>query len=514
MKKRIMSFIAVLALLAALLPSAFAATAEQSAAADELYTLGVLRGSSSGFGLDDGATRQEALTMVIRMLGRENTALSGTYKHPFRDVAAWADGYVGYAYQKGLARGVSATAFGGDRTVTVSQYLVFVLRALGYSDAKGDFAWNAPWALSVKLGLAEASESGQGNSPCTRGEMALITNNALAAKFKGSDLTALENLKTALSARSTALSSTEIARKCAGAVFSVYTYYDEDCEAQAAIGSGFFISSDGVAVTNYHVLQACHAARALLLSGEKYPLEGIITADSGRDIAVVKISKTAVDGSSVKAFPTLELGRSASVEEGDTVYAFGSPIGQSNTMTAGIVSNASRSIEGSQAFIQTDAATAKGSSGGALVNDQGQVIAITSAKYNEAENMNLCVPIDAVMAMAKSGPVIPLTYYAAMYEGARDTKCTIKTGVSAVTVQKGQVQGVLVTTDCQSAVMLAVSVSDENVVYAGFGAAAGEDGYMLYIAGLRTGTAAVTVKFLDGYGNPDASAVINVTVTQ
>lgn len=509
-----MSFIAVLALLAALLPSAFAATAEQSAAADELYTLGVLRGTANGFGLDDEATRQEALTMVIRMLGRENAALNGTYKHPFGDVAAWADGYVGYAYQKGLARGVSATAFGGENTVTVSQYLVFVLRALGYSDARGDFVWNAPWTLAEKLGLVKAADAGLKTAACTRGEMALITDNALAARFKGSDLTARENLRTILSAKHTALSSTEVARKCAGAVFSVYTYYDEDCEAQAGIGSGFFVGADGTAVTNYHVLQTCHAARAILLSGESYPIEGIISANATRDVAIVKISKTAVDGTAVSAFPTVELGHSASVEEGDTVYAFGSPIGQGNTMSAGIVSNAYRTVDGSLPFIQTDAATAKGSSGGALVNDLGQVVAITSAKYNEADNMNLCVPIDAIISMAREGPAIPLSYYAAIYDGGRDTKCSLKAGVSSVTVRQGQVQGVLVTTDCTSAVMLEASVSDENVVYAGFGAKADEGSFMLYIAGLQPGTAAVTVQFLDGYGNPDAKVVISVTVTQ
>lgn len=516
MKKRIFSIILALSLCVSLAVSAFAATAEQSAAADELYTLGLLRGGDGGFRLDDTATRQEALTMIVRLLAKEETALSGTWKHPFTDVKAWADGYVGYGYAKGLVKGVGAKTFGGEKDVSVSQYLVLVLRALGYSESAGDFTWRDPATLSVKLGLIASAKDAASGTPCTRGKMVLITDNALSIKFKGADTAPLDNLRAYLAGDSSGLSSTQIARKVAGAVFSIDTYYDLDCELHFAVGSGFFLTADGVAVTNYHVLKGSYAARVELVSGETYPVEGIISADNLRDVAIIKVSKTAVDGSSVSRFPTVTLGRSALAEEGDPVYAFGSPLGQANTMTDGVVSNICRYVDGSQfPYIQVSANTAKGSSGGALVNDRGEVIGITSAKYNGAEDMTLCIPIDDTLSLSRTGPVIPMQSFAIAESGVeQDVKCSLTAGKTSVTLKAGEVQGVLVSTDCKSAVMLSAESSDETAVYAGFGDKVSDTSYMLFIAGIKPGTAAVTVKFLSGYGNHDASAVINVTVTQ
>ena len=90
--------------------------------------------------------------MLIRTLGEENAALSGTHKHPFTDVPAWADAYVGYAYEKGLTKGVSATEFGSGNA-SAAMYVTFMLRALGYSDAAGDFSWSDPFALARSCGV-------------------------------------------------------------------------------------------------------------------------------------------------------------------------------------------------------------------------------------------------------------------------------------------------------------------------------------------------------------------------
>jgi S1-C subfamily serine protease len=454
--------------------------------------------------------------MTVRLLAKEETALSGTWKHPFTDVKAWADGYVGYGYAKGLVKGVGAKTFGGEKDLSVPQYLVFVLRALGYSESAGDFTWRDPVTLSVKLGLIASAKDAAAETPCTRGEMALITYKALSVKFKGSDTMPLDNLRAYLAGDSSALSSTQIARKVAGAVFCIDTYYDLDCQQQAGVGSGFFITSDGIAVTNYHVLKGNYAARAVLITGESYPVEGVISADDSRDVAIIKISKTAADGSSVSKFPVVTLGRSALVEEGDRVYAFGSPLGQKNTMTDGVVSNISRALSGSMCrFIQVSANTAKGSSGGALVNDRGEVVGITSAKFNEAEDMTLCIPIDDIMDLSRTDPMMSMQALTMAGTGVeQDVKCTLSAGKTAVTLKAGEVQGVLVSTNCKSPVMFSVESSDETAAYACFGDKVSDGSYMLLIAGVGPGSAAVTVKFLSGYGNPDASAVISVTVTQ
>ena len=110
------------------------------------------------------------------------------------------------------------------------------------------------------------------------------------------------------------------------------TYVDTDCKTQYGSASGFFISADGVAVTNYHAIRDHYGAKATLVSGETYPVLGVISADPARDLAVIRIGRTAESGGTIAKFPYLTLGRSALVEEGDTVYAIGSPLAQSNTM--------------------------------------------------------------------------------------------------------------------------------------------------------------------------------------
>ena len=113
--------------------------------ANALKTLGLLSGAgtnadgTTNFALGRKATRAEALTMLIRLLGKESEALEGKWQHPFTDVDAWADPYVGYAYATGLTEGVSATEF-GKGNITFQQYMTFLMRALGYTDA--DAAWS------------------------------------------------------------------------------------------------------------------------------------------------------------------------------------------------------------------------------------------------------------------------------------------------------------------------------------------------------------------------------------
>ena len=90
-----------------------------------------------------GLTAQElqAVTMLVRLLGKEAEAKAGTWTVPFSDLADWARPYVGYAYANGLTNGLSAERFGSDDKVTANQHLTFILRALGYSSER-DFQWD------------------------------------------------------------------------------------------------------------------------------------------------------------------------------------------------------------------------------------------------------------------------------------------------------------------------------------------------------------------------------------
>lgn len=127
--------------------------ATEESHAQALKNLGLFRGvSDTDFDLERPATRVEAVVMLIRLLGCENEALSRHDWHPFTDVPAWANDYIGYAYAEGLSNGISATEFGtGD--VSSAMYLTFALRALGYDDSQGDFTWSNPYDLARRLDL-------------------------------------------------------------------------------------------------------------------------------------------------------------------------------------------------------------------------------------------------------------------------------------------------------------------------------------------------------------------------
>ena len=106
--------------------------------ADSLHALGLFNGTGTGpdgkptYELNRTGTRAEALVMLVRFLGKESEAKNGSFTHPFTDVPAWADPYVGYAYENGLTNGISASSFGPGATCTAQMYLTFMLRALGY----------------------------------------------------------------------------------------------------------------------------------------------------------------------------------------------------------------------------------------------------------------------------------------------------------------------------------------------------------------------------------------------
>ena len=157
-----------------------------TASASLLKDLGLFRGVSDGdFDLWRPATRVEAVVMIIRLLGEENTALRAHLSHPFTDVPAWADDYVGYAWANGITNGVSPDRFGTE-PVTAAMYLTFLLRVLGYSDTLGDFDWNDPYSLAQEAGILTEDASALCRSdPFWRADMAYLSYCALTAVTNG-----------------------------------------------------------------------------------------------------------------------------------------------------------------------------------------------------------------------------------------------------------------------------------------------------------------------------------------
>lgn len=197
-RSRLTTLLLAVFLLFSLSVPALAAETTARESAQLLYDLGLFRGvgeNSDGtpnFDLNRTPTRAEAVTMLVRLMGGESAAQSGSWSTPFRDVADWATPYVGYAYTKGYTKGVSAQLFGSNDPVTAAQFLTFLLRALNYQDGK-DFQWNASFIFCDSLGIT-AGEYNASTKTFLRGDVAQVCAAALSAHRKGSEATLLESL--------------------------------------------------------------------------------------------------------------------------------------------------------------------------------------------------------------------------------------------------------------------------------------------------------------------------------
>ena len=140
-------------------------------------------------------------------------------------------------------------------------------------------------------------------------------------------------------------------------------------------GSGFFISSDGYAVTNNHVVEGADKVEVTTDAGKTYTAK-VIGTDPRTDVALIK-----VEGSSDFPFAKLSEGKA---RIGDWVLAVGNPFGLGGTVTAGIVSASGRDIGSGpyDDFIQIDAPVNKGNSGGPAFNMQGEVVGVNTAIYS------------------------------------------------------------------------------------------------------------------------------------
>lgn len=171
------------------------------------------------------------------------------------------------------------------------------------------------------------------------------------------------------------------------------------------IGSGFFVSDNGLLVTNKHVVGIDEATYIVILdNGQEYPVENIYQ-DQLNDLAIIKIS--AGEGQ------PLPLGDSDTVQLGETAIAIGTSLGSfTNTVTSGIISGKGRGIVAGSPFenyieeldnvIQTDAAINPGNSGGPLLNGFGEVIGVNTAVLIGGENLGFAIPVNEVKRLIET----------------------------------------------------------------------------------------------------------------
>ena len=163
------------------------------------------------------------------------------------------------------------------------------------------------------------------------------------------------------------------------------------------VGSGFIVSTNGIIITNAHVVKNAKSVVVKLTDRREYHAK-VLGSDPQTDVAVIKIDATDL--------PTVKIGHVSSLQVGDWVLAIGSPYGLESTATAGIVSALGRSLpdDTSVPFIQTDVPVNPGNSGGPLFNAKGEVVGINSQIYTKTggyQGLSFSIPIDVAMKVAQ-----------------------------------------------------------------------------------------------------------------
>lgn len=201
------------------------------------------------------------------------------------------------------------------------------------------------------------------------------------------------------------LQNISIFEACNRAVVHIETQVTDDSSYFDAVpesdtGSGFFISAEGLIVTNYHVIKDASIITVSLHDGSVYEAQ-LVGSDDENDIAVIKITPTA--GADIS---TLAFGDSDSLLVGQKVIAIGNPFGYDRTMVTGIISGLSRPIRDESGkvllgMVQTSAPINPGNSGGPLLNTKGQVIGLNTSIYSTSgtsQGMNFAVASNTAAA--------------------------------------------------------------------------------------------------------------------
>lgn len=176
---------------------------------------------------------------------------------------------------------------------------------------------------------------------------------------------------------------------------TVIIYTSDEAMENYSSGSGFFISDNGTIATNYHVIQDAEYVLVQPYAAEDYYLASVIAVDHISDLALLRIANTYT----VTDYLSFS---SKKVRVGDSIYVSGYPRGIDLTISNGIVSNNEHyAVEEPGVYYMITAAISPGNSGGPVVNESGKVIGIATAKYLDAENVNLARPVSYLEELLK-----------------------------------------------------------------------------------------------------------------
>ena len=285
MKKRLASFLCALLLVVSAIPAASALEGEAARAADTLSTLGLI---DAAYDLDATATRSQAAVLLVKLAGAEQAAAADNWIAGFRDVPASIAQEVNYAARQGWITGATVVEFRPDAALTANAWSAFLLRMLGYSDKDGDFTVSDAAGFAQRIGLFPIAYTGT----LTQGDLYEMAADALTFSYRDGSATVIGRLVSqravsrsaanALGLLTPALTARQAADRCMAAVFRLDTYESQEYVEEGLVtgeASGFFISADGLAVTNYHSIEDAVYATATLSTGDVYELDRVIYYD-------------------------------------------------------------------------------------------------------------------------------------------------------------------------------------------------------------------------------------------
>jgi len=193
-----------------------------------------------------------------------------------------------------------------------------------------------------------------------------------------------------------AKSISDIVKENNDAVVLVVTF--DKHQEPLGTGSGFFVKSDGVVVTNYHVIEKAYSIWVRLSNGGLFTVNDILNVDKAGDIAVLKVHG--------RKLPIVKMGDSRTAKVGDAVVAIGHPLALAiaislemeieSSATEGIISARRTLKQSGRQILQISAPISPGSSGGTLLNMRGEVIGMTTATIAGGQNINFAVPINQI----------------------------------------------------------------------------------------------------------------------
>ncbi|UOO38171.1 trypsin-like peptidase domain-containing protein [Oscillospiraceae bacterium CM] len=353
------------------------------------YEYGLFSGrSASVFAPNDAITLAEAVKLAA--------VLNSTYETgsaSFKKTTPWYKAYAEAAVRKRI---LDASATGYTAPVTRADFAVLIAKALPDAafpvisrisdNAIPDVAVNDPNGPAVyklyRAGILSGCDSFGTFHPeqlLSRAEAAAIVARAANSAFRKSITLPAP------------LSGDDLYQKCSPAVFYLERY--DDAGDLLGIGSGFFISRSGLALTNYHVIEGAASAKITTSDGKTYDVKGLCGYDEVADLALLQI-----DGS---GFPYLAPAASDDLPVGTVVYTIGSPYGLMNTISKGIVSNANQEIDGAS-YIQFSAPISIGSGGGPVLNTSGQVVGVACLTVLNGQTLNFAVPIHQLDAIQRT----------------------------------------------------------------------------------------------------------------